>query len=151
MRNPLCIHQQTRLHGILLLLPCFVGCLVQISWFIPCSLLSVLVYDLLSLICRTPGYACIPRVQRHLPVSSDAESSGQHDSSLGQERNFMMSDGQNSRSLMQFPQYVFVPVPATGLQMAYGNRNGSEVGISESQVEAQKSFLLQQIEVCFWY
>lgn len=110
----------------------------------------MLVYDLLSLICRTPGYACVPRGQRHLPVSSDAESSGRHDS-LGQERNFMMSDGQNSGCLMQFPQYVFVPVPATGLQVTYGNRNGSEVGISVSQVEAQKSFLQKQIEVCFWY
>lgn len=99
-------------------------------------MLGLLVYDSLSPICRTAGNACVPRVHRPLPVSSDADSSGQH-ASTGHE------------PLSQSPWYVFVPVPAAGLSMTHEDGNSSELDTSQSQVEAHKSFLLQQIEVLF--
>ncbi|XP_031378964.1 ERAD-associated E3 ubiquitin-protein ligase HRD1B-like isoform X2 [Punica granatum] len=67
------------------------------------------------------GYAGVPQIHIRSHDSSDAESSGQH-ASVGQEEHILISGDPN-------------------------NAAGNEPKTSQSQLEAQKKFLLQQIEV----
>ncbi|KAK4749669.1 hypothetical protein SAY87_027118 [Trapa incisa] len=104
------------------------------------------VYPSANTLTCIPGYACVPGVHTPLPVSSGADSSGQR-TSVGHERHFMMLGGLNSELHSHFPQYDFIPVPAAGLDRTRGDGNSSEVDMSGYQVEAQKSFLVQRIEL----
>jgi E3 ubiquitin-protein ligase synoviolin len=99
-----------------------------------------------SLLCRSPGYAVLPKVQGTLADSSNAESSGEG-ASVVQPQQFAISGGPANLSFPQFPHTVFVPFQAPGANVINGERFGNDLNIPDSQLEAQKQFLRQQIEV----
>ncbi|GLT70229.1 hypothetical protein SLA2020_423230 [Shorea laevis] len=104
------------------------------------------VYPSANTLVWSPGYAVLPKVQRTLADSSNAESSGEQ-ASVVQPQQFAISGGPANLSFPQFPQCVFVPFQASGANVTNGERFGSNLNIPDSQLEAQKQFLRQQIEV----
>jgi E3 ubiquitin-protein ligase synoviolin len=99
-----------------------------------------------TLLCRSAGYAVLPKAQRTSADSSNAESSGER-ASVVQPQQFAISGGPANLSFPQFPNCFFVPFQAPGANLTNGERFASNLNIPDSQLESQEQVLRQQIEV----
>lgn len=104
------------------------------------------VYPSPSTLVWSPGYAVLPRAHGPLADSINAESSGEQ-SSTGQSQQLAISGGSANLPFAQFPNCTFVPFQAPGANVTHGDRLGSDPNAPSSQLEAQKKFLLRQIEL----
>ena len=84
-------------------------------------------------ICRSPGYAVLPKVYGSLANSTKEESSGES-TSIGQQ--FTFPGGQSNLSFPQFPHCVFVPFQLPGADGNSGEGSSSNQNIPDSQLEA---------------
>ncbi|XVE59741.1 hypothetical protein DITRI_Ditri05aG0070600 [Diplodiscus trichospermus] len=93
----------------------------------------------------SPGYAVLPKAYGSLADSTKVESSGER-TPVGQQH-FSLPDGHANLSFPQFPQCVFVPFQLPGANGNSGEGSSGNQNISDSQLEAQKKIIQQQIEV----
>ncbi|KAJ9179762.1 hypothetical protein P3X46_008093 [Hevea brasiliensis] len=102
------------------------------------------VYPSANSLVWSPGYVLLPQAQRPLADAANGEPSREQ-AFIGQSQwKSEFHAGPSNLSLPQFPHYVFVPVLVPGANANYGDMLGS---IPNSELEAQKKFLQQQIEV----
>ncbi|KAL4296546.1 hypothetical protein GQ457_12G026870 [Hibiscus cannabinus] len=102
------------------------------------------VYPSANTLVWSPGNAVLPRASAPLADSMKVESSGES-TSIGQQ--FAIPGGQTNLPYTQFPHCVFVPIQLHGANGNSGEGSGSNQNISDSQLEAQKKIIQQQIEV----
>jgi len=100
--------------------------------------------ELILSICRSPGYALIPQVQRPLADRTTVESGGEQGFIGQQHLQFSIHGGPSNLSFPQLPHCVFIPFQAPSASVYQGERAGST---PISELEAQKNFLQHQIEV----
>ncbi|KAK4572307.1 hypothetical protein RGQ29_030657 [Quercus rubra] len=86
------------------------------------------------------------KVQKTSADSTNTESSGT--AFIGQpQQQFAIPAGPSNLPFPQSPHCIFVPFQTPGANVTYGDRFGSNLNIPDSQLEAQKKFLSNQIEV----
>lgn len=98
-------------------------------------------------ICRSPGNAVLPGSYVPLADTMKVEHSGES-TSIGQQQ-FAIPGGQANLPFPQFPNCVFVPFQLPAANGNSGGGSGSNQNSSDSQLEAQKKIIEQQIEVSF--
>ncbi|XP_023888285.1 ERAD-associated E3 ubiquitin-protein ligase HRD1B [Quercus suber] len=104
------------------------------------------VYPSANTLVWSPGYAVLPQVQKTSADSANTESSGP--AFIGQpQQQFAIPGGPSNLPFPQSPHCIFVPFQTPGANVTYGDRFGSNLNIPDSQLEAQKKFLSNQIEV----
>lgn len=96
------------------------------------------------LVRRSPGYVVLPQVQRPLDDSSSVESHCEHVSSGPSYQQFANPGGSVPLSFPQVSNSVFIPSQVPGANITYGERLST---LTDSQVEAQKKSIQNQIEV----
>lgn len=121
-----------------------------VHWFSNPSIQLVLLFTsfIVHFVCRSPGYAALPKAYVPLAESSKVESSGES-TSVGQQ--FPIPGGHANSSFPQFANCVFVPFQVPGANGNSGEGSSNNQNIPDSQVEAQKKNIQQQIEVSFFY
>ena len=91
-------------------------------------------------------YAVLPQVQKTSADSTNTESSGP--AFIGQpQQQFAIPGGPSNFPFPQSPHCIFVPFQTPGANVTYGDRFGNNLNIPDSQLEAQKKILSNQIEV----
>ncbi|GAV77851.1 zf-RING_2 domain-containing protein [Cephalotus follicularis] len=103
------------------------------------------VYPSANTLVWSPGYAVLPHANR--PLADSTLESGGEQASIRQPQQSAFTGGPANISFPQFPHPVFVPFHSCDVNVNYGERSGSNHNIPPSQLEAQKKFLQQQIEV----
>ncbi|KAK8695539.1 hypothetical protein V6N13_000692 [Hibiscus sabdariffa] len=103
------------------------------------------VYPSANTLVWSPGNAVVPGASAPLGDSMKVESSGEG-TSIGQQQ-FAIAGGQGNLTFPQFPHCVFVPIQLPGANGNSGEGSRSNQNISDSQLEAQKKIIQQQIEV----
>ncbi|XVF05007.1 hypothetical protein REPUB_Repub05bG0134000 [Reevesia pubescens] len=103
------------------------------------------VYPSANTLVWSPGYAALPRTYGQLADSSNVESGGER-TSIGQQQ-IAIPGGHANFSFPQLPNCVFVPLQLPGANGNSGEGSGSNQNIPDSQLEAQKKIIQQQIEV----
>lgn len=96
--------------------------------------------------CRSPGYAVLPKAYGQPTDSTMGESSGET-TSTGEQ--FVIPGGQVNLSFPRFPHCAFVPFQLPRVNGNMGEASSSKLNIPDSQLEAQKKIIQQQIEVSF--
>lgn len=94
----------------------------------------------------SPGYVVLPQANRPLGDSTSVESSREQ-ASAGQPQQFVNPGGSATFSFPQFPQSVFVPFQTPVTNLIHGERLPSSQNTPISQLEAQRKFIENQIEV----
>lgn len=118
---------------------------LRLSWF-ELSFRTNCFNKFCTLLCRSPGYAVLPQVQKTSADSANTESSGP--AFIGQpQQQFAIPGGPSNSPFPQSPHCIFVPFQTPGANVTYGDRFGSNLNIPDSQLEAQKKLLSNQIEV----
>ncbi|KAA8540138.1 hypothetical protein F0562_026830 [Nyssa sinensis] len=106
------------------------------------------VYPSANTLVWSPGYALVPQVYGPLANSINTDSVGEHTSTgQSQQHQFAVPGGPGNSPFPQLQHCAFVPFQAPGANVNYGERLGDNPNISDPQLEAQKKFLQQQIEV----
>ncbi|KAH9727975.1 ERAD-associated E3 ubiquitin-protein ligase HRD1A [Citrus sinensis] len=94
----------------------------------------------------SPGYVVLPQANRPLGDYTSVEL-GQEQASAGQPQQFVNPGGSATFSFPQFPQSVFVPFQTPDANLIGGERLPSTQNTPVSQLEAQRKFIENQIEV----
>ncbi|KAH9783990.1 ERAD-associated E3 ubiquitin-protein ligase HRD1A [Citrus sinensis] len=94
----------------------------------------------------SPGYVVLPHANRPLGDYTSVEL-GQEQASAGQPQQFVNPGGSATFSFPQFPQSVFVPFQTPDANLIGGERLPSTQNTPVSQLEAQRKFIENQIEV----
>lgn len=94
----------------------------------------------------SPGYVVLPQANKPLGDSTSVESS-QGQASAGQPQQFVNPAGSATFSFPQFPQSVFVPFQTADTNLIHGETLPSSQNTPISQLEAQRKFIENQIEV----
>ncbi|OMO77152.1 Zinc finger, RING-type [Corchorus olitorius] len=102
------------------------------------------VYPSANTLVWSPGYAAVPQAYGPLADSTKVESSGEQ-TAIGQQQ-FAVPGGQANLSFPQFPPCVFVPFQLPGAIGNLGEVSAGTQNIPDSQLEAQKKIIQQQIE-----
>ncbi|XVF19543.1 hypothetical protein REPUB_Repub11eG0120600 [Reevesia pubescens] len=103
------------------------------------------VYPSANTLVWSPGYAVLSKAYGPLVDSAKVESRGES-TSIGQPQ-FAIPGGHENLSFLQFPHSVFVPFQLPGASGISGIGSGNAQNIPDSQLEAQKKIIQQQIEV----
>ncbi|XVF47080.1 hypothetical protein PTKIN_Ptkin03bG0080000 [Pterospermum kingtungense] len=99
------------------------------------------VYPSSNTLVWSPGYAVLPQ-----PYGPSGDSSSGERTFIGQQQ-FAVAGAHANLSFLQFPHCVFVPFQLPGVNGNSGEGSGSNQNILDSQLEAQKKIIQQQIEV----
>lgn len=106
------------------------------------------VYPSPSTLVWSPGFALLPQADKSLADSSGADSGGERASSgQTQQHQFATIGGPSNFSFSQLPQSPFIPFQTPGLNVNHAQNLVSNPNIPDSQLEGQRKFIQQQIEV----
>ncbi|KAK9994011.1 hypothetical protein SO802_023714 [Lithocarpus litseifolius] len=104
------------------------------------------VYPSANMLVWSPGYAVLLQVQKTPADSTNTESCGP--AFIGQpQQQFAIPGGPSNLPFPQSLHCIFVPFQTPGANVTYGDRFGSNLNIPDLQLEAQKKFISNQIEV----